>query len=70
MRIRQKGVIRPLDPNDPRSLSHPSHKEQWLELARALGRMDARKDFEAIHGKAPPDDRPKIKSRYPRRADN
>jgi len=49
---RQKGIVRPLDPSDLRSLDHPSHKEKWLELARALGRMDARKDFEIIHGKA------------------
>jgi hypothetical protein len=55
-------AIRPLDPSDLRSLDHPSHKEQWLELARALGRVDARKDFETLHGKAP-NDRPKIKSR-------
>jgi hypothetical protein len=45
------GIIRTLDPSDTRSLDHPSHKEQWLELARALGRLDARRDFEAIHGK-------------------
>ena len=40
-------------PSDAQSLDHPSHREQWLELARALGRLDARKDFEAIHGKPP-----------------
>jgi hypothetical protein len=39
-----------LDPSDPRSLDHPCHKEQWLELARALGRLDARRDFEALRG--------------------
>jgi hypothetical protein len=43
-----KAVIRPLDPSDPRNLDHPSHKEQWLALARALGRLDARRDFEAL----------------------
>lgn len=42
--------IRLVASSDESSLGHPSHKEQWLELARALGRMDARKDFEAIHG--------------------
>ena len=65
-RIRKPDVVaRNLSPDDPRSLDHPSHKEQWLELARALGRMDARKDFEAIYGRPPkgtPDDR-KIKAR-------
>lgn len=38
------------DPSDPASLAHPSHKEQWLALARALGRLDAKKDFEAMYG--------------------
>jgi hypothetical protein len=37
-----------LNPTDPSSLDHPSHKEQWLALARALGRLDARRDFETI----------------------
>lgn len=45
---KQIGPARDPDPTDPRSLSHPSHKEQWLALARALGRLDARRDFEAI----------------------
>jgi hypothetical protein len=58
------------DLSDPRNLSHPSHKEQWLELARALGRLDARRDFETLYGKAPPDDSPKIKARRPRRSDD
>lgn len=58
--------VRQVNPIDPRHIGHPSHREQWLELARALGRMDARKDFETIHGKVPPDDLPKIKTRYRR----
>ena len=45
---KQIGPARDLDPTDPRSLDHPSHKEQWLALARALGRLDARRDFEAL----------------------
>jgi hypothetical protein len=44
----QIGPVRDLDPADPKSLDHPSHKEQWLALARALGRLDARRDFDAI----------------------
>jgi hypothetical protein len=41
-RIKAKhGIIRPLDPADPRNLNHPSHREQWLELARAMGRAEA-----------------------------
>lgn len=63
---------RPLDPDDPRNLSHPIHREKWLELARAMGRMDARKDFEAIHGalpKEPTIDR-QLKARRPKTADS
>jgi hypothetical protein len=38
------GIIRELDPADPRNLNHPSHREQLLELARAMGRAEA--DYE------------------------
>jgi hypothetical protein len=48
---RNKGTVRPLDPTDPRNLNHPSHKEQWLELARAMGRLEAREEFERLRGK-------------------
>jgi hypothetical protein len=48
---RQKGIVRPLDPDDPRSLDHPSHKERWLELADAIGRLEAREEFERLHRK-------------------
>jgi hypothetical protein len=40
-----KGIVRALPPDDPRSLAHPSHREQWLELAGAIGRMEARDEF-------------------------
>src|SRR5262249_45824599 len=67
---RPLGVVRGPPPDDPRNPDHPSHWEQWLELARVLGRMDARRDFELIHGKPPPqgksDDRIKAKARHPR----
>jgi hypothetical protein len=43
------GTIRPLDKNDPRNIDHPSHKEKWLELARVLGRLEAREEYAAIH---------------------
>jgi hypothetical protein len=50
-RIKAKhGIIRQLDPADPRNLNHPSHKEQWLELARALGRMEAEEEYALLHG--------------------
>lgn len=45
---KQVGRVRDLEPTDPDSLEHPSHREQWLALARALGRLDARRDFEAL----------------------
>jgi hypothetical protein len=45
----KRGTIRPLDHSDPRSLYHPSHKEQWLEMARALGRLEAREEYAMIH---------------------
>jgi hypothetical protein len=32
------GIVRALDPSDPRSLDHPCHEERWLELAAAIGR--------------------------------
>jgi hypothetical protein len=41
------GIIRPLDMDDPRSWDHPSHKEQWLEIAREIGRQIARDEREA-----------------------
>jgi len=40
-----KVVIRTLDPADPRSLGHPSHREAWLELADAIGRLEAREEI-------------------------
>jgi hypothetical protein len=43
------GIVRSLDPTDPRNLDHPSHREQWLELARALGRLEAREEYERLH---------------------
>jgi hypothetical protein len=44
-------VIRQLDPSDQRSLDHPCHKEQWLELARALGSALERHDWERLRSK-------------------
>jgi hypothetical protein len=40
-----KVVIRTLDPSDPRGLDHPSHREAWLELADAIGRLEAREEI-------------------------
>lgn len=47
---RQQGAIQPLDPSDPRHIDHPSHEAQWRELARALGRAMADRDFDRLYG--------------------
>jgi hypothetical protein len=41
---------RRLDKSDPRSLDHPSHKEQWFEMARAIGRQMARDERDGYSG--------------------
>jgi hypothetical protein len=58
--------LRKVNPLDPRNIGHPLHDAKWLELARALGRMEARRDFEILYGKKAPDDSPKTKARYGR----
>ena len=45
-----KAIVRPLAPDDPRNLNHPSHNEQWLEIARAIGRQMARDEREGRAG--------------------
>lgn len=42
MTTKPRAVIRPLDLSDPRSLSHPNHRESWLQLAEEMGRLEAR----------------------------
>jgi hypothetical protein len=45
------GTIREPDPTwpiNPRNIDHPLHDEKWLELASALGRMEAREEFELL----------------------
>jgi hypothetical protein len=39
-----------LDPSDERSLEHPSHDEQWFEVARAIGRQMARDELDGRSG--------------------
>jgi hypothetical protein len=46
---KRPGIVRPLDPADPRSVDHPSHDGQLLELVRALGRAMADQDFDRLH---------------------
>jgi hypothetical protein len=50
MRRPRIGIVRPLPPDDPRSLDHPSHKEQWLKVADALGELLADLDWDRLHG--------------------
>jgi hypothetical protein len=42
-------IIRDVNPISPRHIHHPIHDEQWLELARALGRMEAREEYQELH---------------------
>jgi hypothetical protein len=44
------GKMRRLDASDERSLDHPSHKEQWFEVARAIGRQIARDEHDGCRG--------------------
>jgi len=48
---RQKGIVRPLDSADPRNPDHPSHDQQWIELAKAMGRAAADADWDRLHPK-------------------
>jgi len=43
------GIIRALDPSDPRNPDHPSHEKKWLEMAVALGRLMADQDYDRLH---------------------
>jgi hypothetical protein len=45
---RVAGIVRPLDPGDPRNIDHPCHRKQWLELARAIGKLEAREKFNLL----------------------
>jgi hypothetical protein len=46
------GIIRELPADDPRNIDHPCHDEQWLELARTLGRAMADRDWDNLKGEA------------------
>lgn len=49
-RKRPKGIVRPLDPSDPRSIDHPSQRANWLALMRELGRIAAAQEWDRQHG--------------------
>jgi hypothetical protein len=42
--------MRRLDASDERSLNHPSHRDQWFEIARAIGRQIARDERDGCSG--------------------
>ena len=43
-------------PIQPGDLDHPCHDEQWMELARVLGRAMADLDFNRQYGKGKPNE--------------
>jgi len=47
---KKMGKMRALDASDPRSINHPSHKEQWFEIARAIGRQIAQDERNGCSG--------------------
>lgn len=49
-KTKKQGTIRPLDPDDPRSLDHPCQRANWLALMRELGRIAAAQEWERLHG--------------------
>jgi hypothetical protein len=40
------GIVRPLADSGPHNLNHPSHRENWLAVARAIGEALADEDYE------------------------
>jgi hypothetical protein len=47
---KKRGTVRLLDASNPRSLDHPSHDEQWFEIARTIGRQIARDERDGCSG--------------------
>ena len=45
------GLIRALDPSEPHSPDHLSHRQAWLAVARELGRAMAAQEFDRLHQK-------------------
>jgi hypothetical protein len=50
VREKPEGHIRDLPADDPQNPGHASHREQWLEVARAIGRALAEQDYERAKG--------------------
>jgi hypothetical protein len=42
-------IIREVNPISPRNIHHPIHREKWLAFAEALGRMEAREEYQELH---------------------
>jgi hypothetical protein len=55
-RRKQKATVRHLPDSDPRNPDHPANREQYLEVARALGRVAADRDFDRVQRKGKTDD--------------
>lgn len=47
---KKMGKMRRLDASDERSLDHPSHRNQWFEIARAIGRQISRDERDGCSG--------------------
>lgn len=50
MREKTEVHIRHLPESDPHNPGHVSHREQWLEIARAIGRALAERDYNRARG--------------------
>jgi hypothetical protein len=44
------GIVRRLADSDPHNLNHPSQRENWLAVARAIGEALADEDYERERG--------------------
>ncbi len=50
MKARLNGFSAKDGMQDERSIDHPSHKAQWFEIARAIGRQIARDERDGCSG--------------------
>ncbi len=68
-RTRPDVIIHELPPDDPRNINHPMHREKWLDLARVLGRMDARMEYQRALSAAKEIDAMSRKAKSPKDVD-
>lgn len=62
MATKPRAVVRPLALSDPRSLSHPNHRESWLQLAEEMGRLEAREMIRLQRQGGDNDNTPRVSS--------